>query len=76
MAAGKRTDPVKLRRDQQRIAEDYVQRETIRSQGDTVSPSRPASPPAKPTPMVRPQRMNPTRSQGIVTGYRKTPTDA
>lgn len=76
MATGKRSDPAAIRRQQQKIAEDVVRRETIRSQGDTVTPRRPASSPVKPKPMVRPQRMNPTRSQGIVIGYRKTPTDA
>ena len=75
MASGKRSDPAKVRRDQQKIAEDLVRRQQIRSQGDTVAPGRPISPSAGRT--IRPPQNRPRRpSQGIVTGRRIPPTDA
>jgi hypothetical protein len=70
-AIPKRTDPVKLRLQQRAIAEDLVARERERTEGDIVStPPKPYSPPAKPAPLRR-KRSNPTRSQGIVTGFKK-----
>jgi hypothetical protein len=73
MSRGQRSDPVKLRRQQRAIAEDVVRRESARAQGDTVAPKLKPSyiPPAKPKPQVKPKRSNPTRSQGIVTGFKK-----
>jgi len=76
MARGQRSDPAKIRQQQQKIAEDYVQRELTKAEGDVVSsPKRPVSPPARPlmTPK-RPVRMNPTSRQGIVTGFKKGST--
>jgi hypothetical protein len=72
MAAGKRSDPAKIRQQQRRIAEDYVSRERQKSEGDVVSsPKRPVSPPARPQPLKRPQRVNPTSRRGVVTGWKK-----
>ena len=71
-AVPKRTDPAKLRREQQAIAEDFVNRELTKMQGDRVStPPKPVSPPALPTPSKRRTRTNPTSRQGVVTGFRK-----
>jgi len=68
---GQRSDPAKIRQQQQRIAEDYVSRERQKLEGDVVSsPKRPVSPPARPQPL-KPKRSNPTSRRGVVTGFKK-----
>jgi len=74
-AVPKRSDPAKIRLEQRQIAEDFVDRELTKMQGDRVStPPKPVSPPALPTPSKRRSRTNPTSRQGVVTGFRKGST--
>ena len=63
-AIPKRTDAAKLRADQRAIAEDFVKRETIRMQGDTVSP-KPAPSPAEQGVTLPKRKQRRISSQGI-----------
>ena len=66
-AIPKRTDAAKLRADQQKIAEDFVRRETIRMQGDTVSPKPAPSPAEQGVQVPRRRRQRRISSQGLAT---------
>lgn len=70
MAAGKRSDLVSIRRQQQKIAADIARREQIRAQGDLATPKPKPSPPAgRRLKLPKSRRRRP--SQGIVTGFKK-----